>query len=53
MLDKHYSMALADLLKRERWVFDAEEMCQVLDHISISENEQITVTLLGGTQVEL
>ncbi|MGV3329013.1 recombinase family protein [Streptococcus suis] len=53
LLDKHYSMALADLLKRERWVFDAEEMCQVLDYISISENGQLTVTFLEGTQVKL
>lgn len=53
LLDKHYSKALAELLKRERWVFDAEEMCQVLDHISISENGQLTVTFLEGTEVEL
>lgn len=53
LLDKHYSMALADLLKRERWVFDTEEMCQVLDYISISENGQLTVTFLEGTQVKL
>lgn len=53
LLDKHYSMALEDLFKRERWEFDTEEMCQVLDHISIAENGQITVTFLEGTEVKL
>lgn len=53
LLDKHYSIILGDLLKREVWEFDAGEMCQVLDHINISENGQLMVVFLEGTEVEL
>ncbi|HEM2542538.1 TPA: recombinase zinc beta ribbon domain-containing protein [Streptococcus suis] len=53
LLNKHYSMALEDLLKREIWGFDAEEMCQVLDCIIISENGQFSVVFLEEIEVEL
>ncbi|WP_456300482.1 zinc ribbon domain-containing protein [Streptococcus merionis] len=53
LLDKHYGIILGELLKREVWEFDAGEMCQVLDHISVSENGQLIVVFLEGTEIEL
>lgn len=51
LLHKHYAKFMNGLLDLDN--FDSTIMCQVLDHISISESGQITVTFLEGTEVDL
>lgn len=53
LLEKHYSVLLAELIYKECWEYDSFEMCQVLDSILISEDGQITVRFLEGTEVVL
>ena len=53
LLEKHYSVLLAELINKECWEYDSFEMCQVLDSILISEDGQITVRFLEGTEVDL
>ncbi|WP_431313612.1 recombinase family protein [Streptococcus suis] len=53
LLDKHYSMALSDLLRQEQIDFNPSDMCRVLDHISIGFDGEITVRFLEGTEVDL
>lgn len=53
LLDKHYSMALSDLLRREQIDFNSSDMCRVLDHIRIGLDGEITVCFLEGTEVDL
>ncbi|HEM3563640.1 TPA: recombinase family protein [Streptococcus suis] len=53
LLDKHYSMALSDLLRQEQIDFNPSDMCRVLDHIRIGLDGEITVCLLEGTEVDL
>ena len=53
LLEKHQSMILATLINKDYWEFDSFEMYQVLDSITITEDEQITVRFLEGTEVEL
>ena len=51
LLHKHYAKQMYQLLGLEQ--FDGSIMNQVLGYISISEDGQITVTFLEGTEVEL
>lgn len=53
LLEKHYSVLLAKLINKDCWEYDSFEMCQVLDSILISEDGQITVRFLEGTEVDL
>ncbi|HHW4959801.1 TPA: zinc ribbon domain-containing protein [Streptococcus suis] len=53
LLDKHYSMALSDLLRQEQMDFNPSDMCRVLDHIRIGLEGEITVRFLEGTEVDL
>lgn len=53
LLEKHYSVLLAELINKDCWEYDSFEMCQVLDSILISEDGQITVRFLEGTEVDL
>lgn len=53
LLEKHYSVLLAKLINKDCWEYDFFEMCQVLDSILISEDGQITVRFLEGTEVDL
>ncbi|MGT2866527.1 recombinase family protein [Streptococcus fryi] len=53
LLDKHYSMALSDLLRQAQIDFNPSDMCRVLDHISIGLEGEITVRFLEGTEVDL
>ncbi|HFU4025520.1 TPA: recombinase family protein [Streptococcus suis] len=53
LLDKHYSMALNELLRQEQIDFKPSDMCRVLDHISIGLDGEITVRFLEGTEVDL
>jgi len=53
LLEKHYSVLLAELINKECWEYDSFDMCQVLDSILISEDGQITVRFLEGTEVDL
>ena len=53
LLEKHYSVLLAELINKECWEYGSFEMCQVLDSILISEDGQITVRFLEGTEVDL
>ena len=53
LLEKHYSVLLAKLINKDCWEYDYFEMCQVLDSILISEDGQITVRFLEGTEVDL
>ena len=52
-LEKHYSTKLADMTNKPSWEFDSYEMCQVLDSITISEDGQISIKFLEGTEVDL
>ncbi|MBF0778699.1 recombinase family protein [Streptococcus cuniculi] len=51
LLHKHYAKQTYQLLDLEQ--FEGNVMNQVLDHISISEDGQIMVVFLEGTEVEL
>lgn len=51
LLDKHYSMALNELLRQVD--FNPSDMCRVLDHIRIGLDGEITVRFLEGTEVTL
>ena len=53
LLDKHYSMALSDLLRQEQTAFTPSDMCRVLDHIRIGLDGEISVRFLEGTEVDL
>lgn len=53
LLDKHYSMALSDLVRQDQVGFNPSDMCRVLDHISIGLEGEITVRFLEGTEVDL
>lgn len=53
LLDKHYSMALSDILRKEQIAFNPSDMCRVLDHIRIGLEGEITVRFLEGTEVDL
>ncbi|HEM4204741.1 recombinase family protein [Streptococcus suis] len=53
LLDKHYSMALSDILRKEQIAFNPSDMCRVLDFISIGFYGEITVCFLEGTEVDL
>ncbi|WP_420794841.1 recombinase family protein [Streptococcus equi] len=53
LLDKHYSMALSDLLRKEQIAFNPSDMCRVLDHIRIGLEGEITVRFLEGTEIDL
>ncbi|HEM4928126.1 TPA: recombinase family protein [Streptococcus suis] len=53
LLDKHYSMALSDLLKQKQMDFNPSDICRVLDHIRIGLDGEITVRFLEGTEVGL
>lgn len=53
LLDKHYSMALSDLLRQEQIAFNPSDMCRVLDHVRIGLDGEITVRFLEGTEVDL
>ncbi|MGT2811765.1 hypothetical protein [Streptococcus minor] len=53
LLDKHYSMALSDLLRQEQTDFNHSDMCRVLDHVRIGLDGEITVCFLEGTEVAL
>ncbi|HEM5125650.1 TPA: recombinase family protein [Streptococcus suis] len=53
LLDKHYSMALSDLLRQEQIDFNPSDMCRVLDHIRIGLGGEITVRFLEGIEVDL
>ena len=44
---------IAELIYQECWEYDSFEMCQVLDGILISEDGQMTVRFLEGTEVDL
>lgn len=48
-----YSSKLAEKINMPSWEFNSYEMCQVLDSITISEDRQITVKFLEGTEVDL
>ena len=52
LLEKYYSVLLAKLINKDCWEYDSFEMCQVLDSILISEDGQITVRFLEGTEVD-
>lgn len=52
-LEKHYSTKLVEKINMPSWEFDSYEMCQVLDSITISEEGQISVKFLEGTEVDL
>ena len=52
-LEKHYSLKLAEMINKPLWEFDYHEMCQILDNIIITEDGQITVRFLEGTEVDL
>lgn len=52
-LEKHYSTKLAEMINKPSWEFDSYEMCQALDSITISEDGQISVKFLEGTEVDL
>ncbi|MBY5022391.1 recombinase family protein [Streptococcus suis] len=52
-LEKHYCTKLAEMINKTSWEFDSYEMCQVLDSITISEDGQISVKFLEGTEVDL
>lgn len=52
-LEMHYSTKLAGIIKKTSWEFNSYEMCQVLDSITISEDGQISVKFLEGTEVDL
>nr|WP_238142143.1 recombinase family protein [Streptococcus suis] len=52
-LEKHYSTKLADMINKPSWEFNSNEMCQVLDSVTIAEDGQITVRFLEGTEVDL
>ncbi|HHL0493028.1 TPA: recombinase family protein, partial [Streptococcus agalactiae] len=51
LLHKHYAKQMYQLLELD--VFDGTIMNQVLDHIIISENGQISVKFLEGTEIDL
>lgn len=53
LLDKHYSMALSDLLRQEKIDFNPSDMYRVLDYIRIGFDGEITVRFLEGTEVDL
>ena len=52
-LAKHYISKLAEKINMPSWEFNTYEMCQVLDSITISEDGQIAVKFLEGTEVDL
>ncbi|MGU7919313.1 recombinase family protein [Streptococcus suis] len=52
-LEMHYCSKLAEMIKKPSWEFDSYEMCQVLDNITISDDGQISVKFLEGTEVDL
>lgn len=52
-LEKHYSTKVADIINKPSWEFNSYEMCQVLESITISEDGQISVKFLEGTDVDL
>ena len=41
------------MINKPLWEFDYHEMCQILDNIIITEDGQITVRFLEGTEVDL
>ena len=52
-LEMYYCSKLAEMINKLSWEFDSYEMCQVLDSITISEDGQISVKFLEGTEVDL
>lgn len=52
-LEKNYCMKLAEMINMPSCEFNSYVMCQVLDSITISEDGQITVRFLEGTEVDL
>ena len=51
LLHKHYAKQMYQILDLDK--FDGVIMNQLLDHINISEDGQIVVTFLEGTEVDL